>query len=190
MIINASENNFSKEDIVDIITKKYIAKKPSLLLLKRKKVWVKVDSIELFYFPFWIALMESAIHHKLVHPTFFRLLFALEEYTGKVGITVGIPRYKKQEVEGSSMIQIRHTEEEAKEKLLLYASDYIAREKKVMPDISILEMRRIWRPIYLVSLRYCDGNSKTEIRRFIDGESGVIVYRYDLYYKDIMASIF
>lgn len=150
---------------------------------------VDEQDIDLLYFPYYVALTENIVSSKVLKEFRYNLMFAVEGYTGETGITVGVPtgcERHLEDIEEGIVIRPRVSEDEAEEKIKKCAVSYIMRKNRHVPATSILRMDTVWKPTYMIPVKFRDKDSSRSIVRFIDAESGYTVYRYDLIWKSIL----
>lgn len=137
---------------------------------------VTVEAVRTAYFPYWIAVVDHEISLTGGH---FGMIVALDGLGGEAGIAFGCPDFSNRPPAGACVVANRFPEDEARRRLYEYARVQYSRKRKVLPRTTLVRLESVAMPYYVVKARVVASGRSYAVTRFIDGETGVPVYRYD-----------
>lgn len=191
-MIKVSKISITPEEAAESTIKKLSKKKMFGLVKPLDIEYIKMEDVETFYVPFYVAMTENIITSRVFKDTMYHIMFAVEGYTGESGITVGVPQYMEENIENMKkavFINPKVHVDEAQSKIIECAKNYVMRKNRQVPKTSVKFIDIIWKPTYMIPVIYNDKDELKILRKFVDAESGYNVYRYDLIWEKMLKHI-
>jgi hypothetical protein len=137
---------------------------------------VTIEEIELVYLPFWVAFIDNEIPLTKGH---FGMIVVLDGVGGEVGVAFGDYGMIASLPCSSCVVINQFTKEEAQKRIHDYAQLHYSRKKKLIPVTTIVKLENVYMPHYVVRARVQSPKKDFRVIRFIDAETGMLIYRYD-----------
>lgn len=140
---------------------------------------IREEDIVLLYIPYHMAATINRIAGKRE----INAIVATDGITGESGVVMGKPVFDTVEIADDLICPSRIGEELALQKNLEHSGLAVMNRKRTLPETELFAAETIYKPTYVVPMAYSFGKQQRFLWRFVDAESGCVVYRYDVIWR-------
>jgi len=135
----------------------------------------RAQEARLIYCPLYAAIVKATFKRPLIADERVHLTLVVDGWRGEASMAFGYPQTTRLETHPDQIVPTRITEEEAAQLALKEAERFAVRRWRKVPGLQLLDMAVIYKPNWVV---LCERGAVRHYR-FVDAETGIIVYRYD-----------
>ena len=143
----------------------------------------------LLYFPFWVAGAVARFESGVRRGRVVSLFMAVDGYTGQAGVAFGAPKAVETDVPDDAVVPSQVTPEQCEDLMKREASLQVSRRARALPRVELGRPLLIHKPIWVMRMSAEGRRGGREFFRFIDGETGITVFRYDLETRALMEKV-